>query len=1052
MTITELAIKRPSLIIVIFLALGLTGLYGYFQLRYELLPKVEPPFVNVAIVYPGASPSEVETGVTRLVEDAVSSLEKISNLYAYSYEGLSTVSIEYDYSANADKAMQDVQRKINGIMLNLPRDIRAPVIQKWSFEDMPIVQMGVSSDMPPRDFYQFLKDQVQPAFSKLNGVGQVNLIGGDIREIKINLDGQKLRARGLSIAYVTQIIKASNLDFPTGTIKGKETEAVVRISGKFTSTDELRNLVLTRLRTGGEVRLGDVAEVEDGIQDHDTYSRINGKTTVGVNILKQSDANAVEVSRQVRRELGRLEQQYKGLNLHFDIVADASLFTIEAADAVKKDLLIAILLVSAVMFLFLHDLRNSLIILIAIPASLIAAALVMWILNYSLNLMTLLALSLVIGILVDDSIVVLENIHHYLEKGEERRVAALKGRNEIGFAALSITLVDVVVFVPLTLIVGLVGDIMREFAVVIVVSTLMSLFVSFTLTPMLSSRFSKAGESSRATLLGRLGSGFEEWFQRVTDRYIRLLKVSLSHQGRVLWIATALLVAAFALPVVGLLGSEFMAQTDRGEFEVRVELAPSATLDYTNRISQQVERAIASIPEVRKVQASVGSGERGIKAPNVAGIYVLLADRRERKRSTDAIGNEIKSLTRRLPGVRIFIDQIAITGETYGAGIAVQVRGIDPDSLQKMASLVTAAMRRTPSITDIKMSVEPGKPEIKIEVDRQKMATFGLTVFDIGTTLRVALTGDDESKFREGQVEHPIRIVLDKFDRSNPDDVARLSFINAAGMQVELGQFADVYPASGPSKLERFNRSASVTVTGYADNSLPLGTVAAKFTEALGAERVTGTTVSFSGDEKNRSDSAGDMGFALLASILFVYFIMVALYDSFIYPFVVLFSVPLALIGALVTLALTRNSLNIFSALGIIMMVGLVAKNAILLVDRTNENREKGLGVHDALLEAGRVRIRPIVMTTVAMVFGMLPIALASGAGSEWKNGLGWALIGGLTSSMFLTLVIVPIVYVKVDGLRTFLPVLFRHPFAYQRLRRIKALADGREKRLETAE
>ena len=366
MTITELAIKRPSLIIVIFLALGLTGLFGYFQLRYELLPKVEPPFVNISIVYPGASPSEVETGVTKLVEDAVSSLEKISNIYAFSYEGLSTVSIEYNYSANADKAMQDVQRKINGIMLNLPRDIRAPVIQKWSFEDMPIVQMGVSSDLPSRDFYQFLKEQVQPAFSKLNGVGQVNLIGGDIREIKINLDEQKVRARGLSIAYVTQIIKASNLDFPTGTIKGKETEAVVRISGKFTSTDELRGLVLSRLRTGGEVRLGDVAEVEDGIQDHDTYSRINGKTTVGVNVLKQSDANAVEVSRQVREEIGTLEQLHKGMNLHFDIVADASLFTIEAADAVKKDLLVAILLVSAVMFLFLHDLRNSLIILIAL--------------------------------------------------------------------------------------------------------------------------------------------------------------------------------------------------------------------------------------------------------------------------------------------------------------------------------------------------------------------------------------------------------------------------------------------------------------------------------------------------------------------------------------------------------------------------------------------------------------------------------------------------------------------------------------------------------------
>lgn len=1043
MTITELAIKRPSLIVVIFLALGLLGIYGYFQLRYELLPKVEPPFVVISIVYPGASPSEVETGVTRVVEDAVSSLEKISNIYAYSFEGLSNISIEFTYGADADKAMQDVQRKVNGILLNLPRDIRTPVVQKWSFEDMPVLQMGVTSDMPSREFTQFLKDQIKPAFSRLDGVGQVNLIGGDTREIKINLDAQKVRARGLSIAAVTQIIKASNLDFPTGTIKGKETEAVVRISGKFTSTDELRSLVLSRSRAGGEVMLGDVAEIEDGIQDYTSYSRINGKNTVGINILKQSDANGVEVSRLVRNEIKTLEKTYAASNVKFDVVADASVFTIDAADAVKKDLLLAVLLVSAVMFLFLHNVRSSIIVLVAIPASLIAATLALWVLDFSLNLMTLLALSLVIGILVDDSIVVLENIHHYLERGEDRRDAALKGRNEIGFAALSITLVDVVVFVPLTLIVGLVGDIMREFAIVIVVSTLMSLFVSFTLTPMLASRISSLERISEETVLGRLGAGFERWFRRLTGSYTRLLQWSLRNQGKVLLGATLMLVASFALPVIGWLGSEFMAQTDRGEFIVQVELAPSATLEHTNRVSQQIERMIAAIPEVRKVQANVGMGARGVQSPNTSGIYVLLADRSQRKRSTESISNEIKGLTRLMPGVKVFIDQIAITGEQYGAGISVTVRGMNPDSLQAMAERVTAAMMKTPSVTDVKLSAEPGKPEIKIEVDRQKMATFGLTVYDIGTTLRVALTGDDESKFREGQVEHPIRIVLDRFDRSNPDDVAKLNFVNQVGNQVELAQFAEVYPASGPSKLERFNRSASVTITGYVDNSIPLGNAAAKFTQNLGSHTVGGTTVSFTGEEKDRADSFGKMGFALLASILFVYFIMVALYDSFIYPFVVLFSVPLALIGALLALTLTGNSLNIFSALGIIMMVGLVAKNAILLVDRTNDNREKGLDVHDALVEAGQARIRPIVMTTFAMVFGMMPIAIASGAGAEWKNGLAWALIGGLTSSMFLTLVVVPIMYTKVDRLRSSIPVLFRRPFAYQRLRRIRAAAEG---------
>lgn len=1049
MTITELAIKRPSLIIVIFLALGLVGTYGYFQLRYELLPKVEPPFVVISTVYPGASPAEVETGVTKPIEDAVSSLEKISNIYANSYEGLSTVSIEYEYSANPDRAMQDVQRKINGILMTLPRDIRTPVVQKWTFEDVPIVQMGVTSSLPSRQFYQFLKDHVRPALSKLDGVGQVNLVGGDIREIRINLDAQKVRARGLSIARITQTVRASNLDFPTGTIKGQETQSVVRISGKFRSTEELQNLVIHRLPDGGEVHLRDVGEVVDGIQDYASFSRINGQNTVGINVLKQTDANAVEVSGKVREEIARLESEYANDGLKFTIVADASLFTIEAADAVKKDLAVAVLLVSLVMFLFLHSVRNSVIVLIAIPASMISAALGMWILDYSLNLMTLLALSLVIGILVDDSIVVLENIHHHLEKGEQKRAAALKGRNEIGFAALSITLVDVVVFLPLTLIVGLVGDIMREFSVVVVISTMMSLFVSFTLTPLLASRFARLEEGASRSFIGRLGRGFERWFHRLTDTYARILGQSLDKPARVLWGATILLVVSLALPVLGLVGSEFIKQSDRGEFIVRLELEPGATLERTNRISQQIERMIASLPEVRKIQASVGIGQQGVQLSNTGRIYVLLAESNKRQRSADAVANEIKERTRQIPGLRTYIQQIAITGEEYGVGIQLMVRGDQPDSLRAMTARVQDAMRRTPTITDVSLSVEQGKPELRIDVDREKMARFGLTVFDVGTTLRVALTGDDESKFSEGQTEHPIRVVLDKFDRSNPDDVAKLAFMTPMGRQVELEQFADIYPASGPSKLERFNRNASVTMTGYVNGAVPLGDVAAKFSEVLGTGRAGGTSVTFVGDEKSRSESSGQMGFALLASIIFVYFIMVALYDSFVYPFVVLFSIPLALVGALFALALTGNALSIFSSLGIIMMVGLVAKNAILLVDRANDNRERGLSVHEALMEAGRSRLRPIFMTTLAMVFGMLPIALATGAGSEWKNGLAWALIGGLTSSMLLTLIVVPIMYTKVDRLRTRIPALFRRPFALVRLGRVRSLAEGKPARVE---
>ena len=1043
MTITELSIKRPSLILVIFLALALTGVFGYFQLRYELVPKMNIPFASIMTVYPGASPGEVENGVTKKIEDAVSSAEKIANIFSTSYEGLSLVTIEFSSTANIDVALQDVQRKVNAAMVSFPRDVRPPMVQKFSFDELPIIRMGVTSSMASREFYQFLKDQIQPRLSKLDGVGQVSLIGGDIREIKINLDAQKVRAYGLSIAQITQIVKASNLDFPTGAIKGEKAQSIVRVSGKFSKIDDLRDLIVSRSRQGGGVKLKDVAEVEDGIQEYKSISRINGKNSVGITILKQSDANAVEVSRLVRNEVQQLEAQYRQSGLRFDIASDRSDFTIEAANAVKEDLLMAVLLVAGVMFLFLHDIRNSIIVLISIPASLIASVLAMWAFNFSLNLMTLLALSLVIGILVDDSIVVLENIHHHLENGQERSTAALQGRNEIGFAALSITLVDVVVFVPLSLVAGLVGDIMREFAIVIVISTLMSLFVSFTLTPMLASRFSRVERATADTLAGRIALWFENSFRQLTERYIQVLNTSLTNAGKVILGMTFLFVVSLLLPALGLIGSEFMKQSDQGQFIVKLELPPGSTLENTNRTTQQVEGIIAALPEVRKVFTSVGLSSEGINTANNAELMVTLVDRKERSRSTGELENEIKRRTRQIPGIKVYIDEISITGQAGGAPIWIFVTGNDPDSLEATSNIVRDALRKTPTVIEVKSSTEMGNPETRIEVDRQKMSTFGLTVYDVGSTLRVALTGDDESMFRDGQYEHPIRVALDKFDRSDPDDIARLPFMSLMGRQIELQQFCDVVQSSGPTKLERRNRNSSVSIFGYTDNTMPIGNVVQEYQKIVGGRKAARTTVELSGQEKDRADSFGQLGFAFLASILFVYFIMVGLYDSFIYPFVVMFAVPLAIIGALIMLALTGNALSIFSILGIIMMIGLVTKNAILLVDRTNDNREKGLSVHDALVEAGRARIRPILMTTLSMVFGMLPIALAKGAGAEWKNGLGWALVGGLISSMFLTLVVVPAVYTKIEKMRVSIPALFRRPFAIQRLRRMQALAGG---------
>ena len=1028
MTLTELSIKRPTLIVVVFIVLTVIGVFSYSQLKYELLPKITPPWITIITVYPGASPGEVETGVTKVIEDGVSGIDKVANVYATSQEGVSFVSLEFTMSADVNTALQDAQRKINEIVSQLPSDAKTPTLTKFALDELPVLRVGATANISSKEFYQMLKDRIQPELAKLAGVGQITLVGGDEREIKVNIDAQKLRSYGLSLLHVTELIKSSNLDFPTGKVKEGDVQYIVRLAGKYTSVEELRRLVVGQSKQGGDIHLSDVAEIQDGQKDYSTLSRIDGKSSVGILVQKQNDANSVEVSKSVRAEFAALESQYSGIHLRFDVAQDGSKFTIEAADAVKHDLRLAVIFVAIVMLGFLHSIRNSLIVMIAIPASLVSTAIIVYALGFSLNLMTLLGLSLVIGILVDDSIVVLENIYRHLEKGDERKVAALRGRNEIGFAALSITMVDVVVFVPLALVTGLIGNIMREFAVVVVASTLMSLFVSFTLTPLLASRFAKLERLTKSSIIGRFAVWFEGRFHILAAAYDKVLRWSLVHRTRVFASATVLFLASFMLLPLGFIGTEFMTPVDRGEFTVTLELPSGSTLEHTNFVTQEAERIVSNISEVKKVSTNVGVSTEGFVGQSsnyVSELNVTLVSKVERARSTDDISEEIKRKIAQMPGVRVRSSPIGLFGTANQSPIMLVVSGPDYEDARKGAEQILGAVRGVRGTADVRLSSEEGKPELRVEIDREKMASLGLTLGEVGAGLRIAFNGDDESKFREGTTEYPIRVVLDQFDRSKADDVGNLTFLNRTGQQVELKQFATIQLASGPSKLQRQNRRYSVNVLSQAIGR-PSGDIVADIRKAIATTALPNNIeVTYEGDEKNRSEGFGSLGLAMLAAILFVYLIMVALYDSFVYPFVVLFSIPVAVVGAFLALALTMNALNIFTILGMIMLIGHVEKNAILLVDRTNQmRREQHLPTREALLEAGQTRLRPIVMTTASMIVGMSPIAFGVSAGSEWKSGLAWALIGGLTSSLLLTLVLVPVVYEKVDEWREKVPML----------------------------
>ncbi len=1032
MTITELSIKRPTLVVVVFSVLAVLGLFSYYELNYELLPKMSIPVVTITTVYPGASPYEVENNVTKLIEDAVSGIDKIDDVRSSSMEGFSLVIIEFKQDANIDFVVQDASRKVNAIVANLPTDAKQPTVSKIAFDEIPVLRMGVTSKMDSREFYQFMIDRVQPRISKIAGVAQVSLSGGDEREIHVNLNANKVRAYALSVPQVVMAVRNANMDFPTGNFKDADEQFVVRVAGKFSSIEDLRKLVVGRTRLGGDIHLEDIAEIQDGQKDYEQINRVNGITSVGIQVVKQSDANAVSVSKLVREELKKIQEEYKAQGIVFTIAEDSSTFTLDAANAVKQDLALAVIMVAIVMLLFLHSFRNSLIVLVAIPASLITTFGFMYAMDFSLNMMTLLGMSLVIGILVDDSIVVLENIYHHLEKGEEPREAALRGRNEIGFAALSITMVDVVVFLPLSLVSGIVGQIMREYALVVVGSTLTSLFVSFTITPTLASRFAKLERLTDRTLLGKFALAFERFYHRFSDFYQKVLRWALNNKMKVGLATTGLFLVSLLFPALGLIGNEFMPQSDRGEFGVSIELGPGASIEQNNQTTLRIEKIFSQMPEIEKVFTGVGSqatGSLSLSSNNLTQINVTLVPKEKRKKTTSEVGEEIKTKLKEIPGLKVFVNPIGLFGSADQSAIQIAINGTDFNEITKAALQVEDILRSVPGTTDVRLSSETGKPEMRIAIDRAKMAELGLTVADVGTTLRIALTGDDQSKFRDGTNEYDIRIRFDQFDRTRTDDIGSIAFVNNRSQQVQLSQFATISQTSGPTKLERRDRIGIIYVNGQTLGR-PTGTIMEDFKKKIaGVQLPQGITLAYLGMEKMRAEGFTDLFLAMLTGILFIYLIMVALYDSYVYPFVVLFSIPLAMVGAMVALAATGKALSIFSMLGIIMLMGLVAKNAILLVDRTNQTRlDRGLSVFDALLEAAHSRLRPILMTTLTMIFGMLPIALSTASGSEWKSGLAWALIGGLTSSLFLTLVVVPVVYMKIDEWKEKIPAFFNKP------------------------
>lgn len=1029
MNITEISIKRPSLIIVLFSVFALLGIIGYKNLSYELMPDFNQPVVVIRTVYPGAEPNEVETSVSRKIEDALSNLEGVDYLVTKSLPNASIIIANLKYGTDLDQTMQDAQRHIDNIRKDLPKDILNPVMSKVSPNDLPIMSISATSDLKESEFFQKLKDDYLPQIQQIKGVAEITVLGGEEREIQVKVDKDKLKGYKVSLYQLVEAINRSGIDLPAGKVQTDTENSSVRMVGKFNTINDIKNVQIAMPIPGSPVYIKDVAEVVDGIKEISSVSRYNGKNGIGLMIKKQGDANAVDVSRLIREKFQYIEEQNAGAGVHFVITDDSTDNTIAAVNSVVFDLIMAVILVSLVMLLFLRSFRNSLIVAVAIPTSLITAFAAMWLLGYTLNLMTLLAMSLVIGVLVDDATVVLENIQRHLDMGKGKWQAAMDGRMEIGFSAISITLVDVVVFVPILFLQVFVADMLQQFSVVIIVTVLTSLLVGFTLTPWMASRIGKKEDLQPTNFFNRFLLWFEHNLNQFIQWYGKKLEWVLNHKLIFTAFVLLLFVGTGVMMKQGIIGKELIATGDQGKFRLALEFDKSTSIHQNNLVSEKIEEYILKKPEVATLFSNVGGpstgiGSLGVGMANKTEYTIQLKITKEelkeaglKKVPTEKFMRQLRDeLQNKFQSINFSMMALGLVPRT--APIEITFSGSDVNQVMVSAQKMKAAIESTPGADNVRLSVEEGSPELKVTPDKDKMQRLGLNTAYVGMNLRTAFTGNDDATITEKGIEYPIRIWLDEFDRQSLSDVEQLSIVNPMGIPIEVSQFATVERDNSPSLLERKDRQPAVTLTADALGR-PAGTVADEVVEYVKNNPLPeGIQMTWGSDIKRQNDSFGALGSVLLISFILIYLIMIALYDSYIYPFVALFAIPVAAIGAFLALNLSLSHLSLFALLGLIMLMGLVTKNSILIVDFTNQIKAEGKHYREAIILASTGRLRPILMTTLSMAIGMLPIALATGTSAEWKNGLAWVIIGGLLSSLVLTIFLVPMMYDIVDNLK----------------------------------
>ena len=1022
MWLTRLAVKRPLVAVMAFLAIALVGVLAYTKLPVELYPKVNLPYVSVTTAYPGASPQDVETFVTKPIEDAVAGVSGLKNITSTSAEGMSYVVLEFSISTDADTAASDTQRALASVQASLPSDAKAPNIVKYNFAG-PIMYVTLSGSLPEAQLYTLADQTIRPALQTVPGVSQINLVGGQQREVQVRFDPTKLAAYYLAPDEIAAALSAENVDIPGGVIDAAGKEYNARLIGLYQQPADLLNLIVAS-HPGGTVRLRDVASVVDTTARATLLYRANGHNAIGFVVSKTSDANSVATAAGIKTLVQQLQPGLPD-GAQLAVSYDGSVFIRDSLNGVQENLLEAVLLTGLVLLLFLHTWRSTIIVLLAIPTSLVATCIVMMVAGFSLNQLTLLALALSIGVLVDDSIVVLENIFRHLGMGKGPWAAAIDGRNEIGVAALAITFVDVVVYTPLGFLTGIVGQFFREFGFSVVAAVLFSLLVSFTLTPMLASRWLQArAKLPRLNPLQRFGEWWDGGFARVEGFYRRLLSWSLDHRKTVLAVSALSVVLALAYFPLHLLGTEFIPTSDEGVFTIEAHMPPGTNLAATDQAARQLELGLRSIPEVQQVLTSVGTGnETGFQAqdsPRLMELTVLLKDRSQRQRSVDQVLPQVNALLASIPGLSGRTQLPSASGSAQP--VVVTLSGPDPALVGSYGSQIEALVKRTPGTQAVTDSNVSGAPELDAVANHGAMADLGVTSAQVAGVMRYALTGEVVTQLRPaGQPRVDVRLISAAGSHTRPADLAALPIVTSRGGLVRLGQVASVQQVSAAPELQRRNRQRTVSIGASLDGSRPLGSVSGDVQAGIAAMHLPPRyVVAYGGDTSLESDSFSSFTTAFALGLTLMYMLMVALFESLIYPLAVMFSVPVSLFGAFTALVLLRENVGLFSLIGLIMLFGLVAKNAILVIDFTERMRREGVSRREALLRAGPIRLRPILMTSATMVVSMLPLALKLTVGAESRASIGAVVAGGMFSSTLLSLLLVPVVYSTLDDIKQF--------------------------------